>query len=204
MADVKPSELAQITALGAADTDVIIISRAGVDTFSMLVSELKALLNSSGGFQKVGTNVYLVTISDNVGIGTITPTHKLSIFTDTDDIFLIGNTASPEIFKVYKTGSNVYLEASYKELIFNGVNIFTGNTQITGSLQLIDGTEAAGYILTSDATGNASWQASSTVTESYLDSLNDYADDAAAATGGVAIGKYYFNSVTGQLQKRLT
>ena len=42
-----------------------------------------------------------------------------------------------------------------------GTNLFPSTVDVNGTLKLVDGTEGAGKVLTSDANGNASWQASS-------------------------------------------
>lgn len=56
-----------------------------------------------------------------------------------------------------------YTISSTKELNISSNNVLklsaTNGTQITGSLKIVDGNQASGKVLTSDASGNASWQA---------------------------------------------
>ena len=42
-----------------------------------------------------------------------------------------------------------------------GTSTPSAKLDVLGTFQLVDGTEASGYILTSDASGNASWQENS-------------------------------------------
>ena len=67
---------------------------------------------------------------------------------------------------------------------------------VEGTLKLTDGTQGAGKVLTSDASGNASWQAISTWLTNNYASLPKYASDAAAGVGGLITGNPYVSSVT--------
>lgn len=55
-----------------------------------------------------------------------------------------------------------YTISSTKELNISSNNVLklsaTNGTQITGSLKIVDGNQASGKVLTSDASGNATWQ----------------------------------------------
>jgi|GEM_PF-2937848 hypothetical protein len=72
----------------------------------------------------------------------------------------------------------------------------TGLVSILGQFQLNNGTQGAGKVLTSDASGNASWQAISTWLTNNYASLPKYASDAAAGVGGLITGNPYVSSVT--------
>ena len=77
---------------------------------------------------------------------------------------------------------------------FVGVGLTGPSTKLhvyatqSGAFRLQDGTQGNGYILTSDSNGVASW------TASLPKITDDYVNDAAAALGGIQIGKLYHTS----------
>jgi len=58
-----------------------------------------------------------------------------------------------------------------------------GNSWLNGKLRITDGTQSNGYVLTSDANGNASWQASSS---GFTNPMTTEGDLILATTGGTA------------------
>ena len=67
-----------------------------------------------------------------------------------------------------------------------------------GNIQLAGIGAANGYVLTSDATGNATWQDIANA----IFTLPTYADEAAAIIGGLATGKLY-KTATGEVRIKL-
>ena len=85
-------------------------------------------------------------------------------------------------------------------LFGNGTNVDVRIQPTNGNLELINLGEADGKVLTSDSTGKATWQ-NATVPLQYLD---EYANDAAAALGGIPINGVYRETGTGYLKARLS
>ena len=107
-----------------------------------------------------------------MGIGTDTPTSFFEIATGSSTIRLRNNpTAGFTTTTAEWIGTGLY----QPQMTFNadvlsltpggnarfGTNLFPSTVDVNGTLKLVDGTEGAGKVLTSDANGNASWQASS-------------------------------------------
>lgn len=110
---------------------------------------------AGGGFWSGGAGVvYPTTLTDNVGIGLTTPNFPLDVETSTLGV--------AGLF----TNMSTLAENYGVEAIANGNGIGTnvgGFFQASGAIQnyalrLVDGTEGAGKVLTSDAVGNASWK----------------------------------------------
>lgn len=79
------------------------------------------------------------------------------------------------------TGGDAYLASTQT---FTGENTFTrplvvdSTLDVNGSIKMVDGNQQAGYVMTSDANGLASWQAASGGTPAILDSTFTTTDDA--------------------------
>jgi len=99
-------------------------------------------------------------ITDLYGIRINTPSNvSTTAITNTYGIKINPNTIGTNNFGIYQQGSG-------------SVNVFEGNVgigstnpsatlDVVGTFQYVDGNESNGYVLTSDASGNATWQASS-------------------------------------------
>ncbi|MEZ4803358.1 MAG: hypothetical protein R2797_11350 [Gelidibacter sp.] len=59
----------------------------------------------------------------------------------------------------------------------------SANLDVIGTMQFVDGNEAAGYVLTSDATGNATWTDPSTLTTDTQNTLDEAYDEGGAGAG---------------------
>lgn len=75
----------------------------------------------------------------------------------------------------------------------------TAKLDVIGDFKLVDGTQGEGKVLTSDADGLATWENISSI----LATLPSYANDAAAALGGLSVGDSYFNTTTSSYTRRL-
>lgn len=73
-----------------------------------------------------------------------------------------------------------------------------GTVLITDTLTIADGSENSGYVLTSDASGNATWEDINT----KIFTLPTYADDAAAGVGGLVAGQLY-KTAAGEVRIKL-
>ena len=113
-------------------------------------------------------NSILYDTGSRLGIGTITPSGLLHIKsltgttfraeTSTGALFNINdnNTVTYTGFNVSFTGGNVGI----------GTNAPTSTLHVAGTFKYVDGNQTAGYILTSDVNGNATWHApTSTITK---------------------------------------
>jgi hypothetical protein len=121
-------------------------SRAGWFGFgSGTTTDLTIANETTSGSIKFGTNLVtrmIVTSDGAVAIGTTAPWGKLHVNNDV--------TGSDSSF-VVKTDGKVGI----------GTNSPSAKLEVVGSVKITDGTQGAGKVLTSDASGNASWQSSS-------------------------------------------
>jgi hypothetical protein len=129
-----------------------------------------------------------------------------------------------EVSSVDATGvdlSDFYLSRSIMRLGSNGQgvpivlqnNIGDGNVgigtdtpnaklEVHGTFRLSYGIPAPGYILAAkDNNGEASWETVGNALQFYFGS--GYANDAAAAAAGIAIGQFYYNTTVNAIVKRL-
>ncbi|HQW01643.1 MAG TPA: FISUMP domain-containing protein [Saprospiraceae bacterium] len=119
----------------------------------------KALLNNTTG-------------SNNTSVGNET-LNTTTIGSNNTAIGYKANVAADDIVNATAIGSNAYAGASNSVVIgsINGINGATANSNVgigtttpnaklhvSGAVKISDGTQGAGKILTSDATGLASWQ----------------------------------------------
>jgi len=152
-----------------------------------------------------GNNIYNSN-SGNVGIGTAAPSYKL----DVEGSFIAEQTGTLSSNLIRQDNDAVVLQAAGVQG-FRTVQISLDTTGFisvssTDSVDistpklklLINATQAAGYVLASDANGNATWQSVSAA----LAILPEYADDAAAAAGGVSVGGAYYNTTIHAYTKR--
>ncbi len=134
---------------------------------------LNASIPSGGGSDDdwtIGAGV-VYNSSDNIGIGTTSPTDPLHVVSDADDDAIqIQENSGVEYWQigVNSLGNLNFEDGGVTRVTFeDGGNVGIGTTNpsatldVEGSFQLVDGNEADGYVLTSDASGNASWEASS-------------------------------------------
>jgi hypothetical protein len=68
-----------------------------------------------------------------------------------------------------------------------GTTAPTSTLHVAGTLKYVDGNQVNGKVLTTDGSGNATWQDIS----SRIFILPVYADDAAAGAGGLIAGRLY-------------
>jgi hypothetical protein len=126
-----------------------------------------------------GSNLVDGTLTDdgtNVGIGTTSPDHRLEIksngmgFSQTSPNGLrkIGTYASNgsvyiqthtnDNLNFATNNANAQMTLSTSGNLGVGTNAPSATLDVEGTFQLLDGTQGAGKVLTSDTTGNASWQ----------------------------------------------
>jgi len=131
-----------------------------------------------GVYQELTTtsNTYLATQGGNVGIGTATPTQKLEVNGALKLVSNVGGFPGPAIY-ASQGGGVLALTGSVNGFVFNNqadtanlVSITnTGNVgvgtvtpaaklEVAGNVKMVDGNQADGKVLTSDANGVASWQ----------------------------------------------
>lgn len=156
-----------------------------------------------------GTQTVLKDSTDNVGIGTSAPTANLHVdgdiyFNNTDPskfhLIQYHDVAFDTLSFIQVSNNDITLEINsptYSPAIgvnMAGVSIDGGG----GVIQLAGIGAANGYVLTSDATGNATWQDINT----KIFTLPTYADDAAAGVGGLVTGQLY-KTATGEVRIKL-
>lgn len=125
------------------------------------------------------SNALVLGNSANIGIGTSTPTSRMHIKSfgnSTTPIYVEKSNATTPLFTVEQGGvgngnASLYNGSGDKKVnlatsgdsYLNGGSLGIGNTapaatlDVTGTFKLADGTQSAGRVLTSDATGKASW-----------------------------------------------
>ncbi len=139
----------------------------------------------------------------NVGIGTNTPADKLTVQTATNSYGLthtdgtitlgsfVGNgavggqfgTKSNHPLGFFTNGSSPQMTLLTNGNVGIGTSSPTAKLDVTGNVKITDGTQGAGKVLTSDASGMASWQTSGA--SSWAVSGNNISN---SNTGGVGIG----------------
>lgn len=145
-------------------------------------SLLTNLPNSSVGWTDGGTNVYVSTLTDNVGVGTSAPTGKLST---------LGNGTTTGINFQIKDLAN-----TARVTVLDNGNVGIGSTVpdqalVTSSFKLTT-SPTNGFILTTDGNGVGTWQAAGAVSNGWTDGgTNIYL---AANGDNVAIGTTNFSS----------
>lgn len=134
-------------------------------------------------------------MAQNVGIGTAAPAYQLQVhsaggfsygtFTNNTtgatgtDGFLIGNSNAAWLWNYEATPMHFATSNAYAMTILANGNVGIGTItpaallHVAGTFRLEDGSEASGYVLTSDASGNASWQAAP-ASGGTLDDAYDY------------------------------
>jgi hypothetical protein len=134
--------------------------------------------------QKTGT--YMVSVSDTIGSNIFEASTKLSTrlvqvrFGDLDTKL---------------NGTEFYLNDNDKTVIITD-SVLTN----IGKIQIVDGTQANGYVLTSDANGLASWQG---LGGSNGSDIPAYANNA-AAFAVLGAGKLYYTDVAGEYIIKVT
>ncbi|MBA2248837.1 MAG: hypothetical protein H0W12_01440 [Chitinophagaceae bacterium] len=117
----------------------------------------------------------LHSIGQNVGIGTTTPNHPLTVVSTSDGI--VSKSGTVEVGTWVNSGGGAYLQTysnhplnfatgnsiAQMTLLTNGnFGIGTSNPsaklEVNGNLKITDGTQGANKVLTSDASGNTAWQ----------------------------------------------
>ena len=120
-------------------------------------------LNNALTFHVKGDDRMVVNGLGNVGIGITTPDAQLHLHKDTDPMLLLTNSTSGS---TANDGSAIWLNGNDLKVdnLENGNIVFNTNYQErmritnTGNLRITDGTQGDGKVLTSDASGNASWK----------------------------------------------
>lgn len=94
------------------------------------------------------------------------------------------------------TGDNIPSQTSN-----SGKFLTTNGSALSWSLPIPSQTSNSGKLLTTNGTA-ASWATTASLLATWAATLGDYTDDTAAATGGVAVGGFYWDT-DGSLHKRL-
>lgn len=127
--------------------------------------------------------------------------------TNADRCVFVGDSArgtTTGLVNAIAIGYNAYVDTSNAMVLGNGVNVGIGinkptaKLHVVGNFKYVDGNQSNNSILKSDANGVASWATISVL----LATLPEYADDAAAATGGVPVGGAYYNTTIHAYTKR--
>lgn len=109
--------------------------------------------------------------------------------------FQVGDTVDNVMSKLFMTDG--IFQFNFHDYIantnINPLTIHPNEVVITQPVKIADGTQAAGYVYTSDASGNATWQNLST----QIFTLPVYANDAAAGGGGLITGQLYQSIIAG-------
>lgn len=76
----------------------------------------------------------------------------------------------------------------------NGANIIASKVKFNSNIAIVNGTQGTGKVLTSDANGNATWSSLTVNTSTDYSGLPQYANNAAALTGGLTAGQIYIDN----------
>ena len=145
---------------------------------------LRALNNNTGGFYNVGvgnySNYYNQNGSYNTTIG-YSAGFGSALHSSSGNVF-IGYNAG-----YYEMGNNkLYIENSDSNTPLIGGDFAADEVYINGTLKISGGSPGNGKILTSDASGNASWQENAAATE--LNELTDASFDGSSLFVGDSAG----------------
>ncbi len=145
---------------------------------------LRALNNNTGGFYNVGvgnySNYYNQNGSYNTTIG-YSAGFGSALHSSSGNVF-IGYSAG-----YYEMGNNkLYIENSDSNTPLIGGDFTADEVYINGTLRITGGNPGNGKILTSDASGNASWQENAAATE--LNELTDASFDGSSLFVGDSAG----------------
>ncbi len=136
---------------------------------SSIVFQTSSTDNTSSGALNPFTTKMIVLGGGNVGIGTTTPTAMLQVGQTGGNgsfKYVDGNQGAHK-FLTSDSSGNANWEAVVTTLVANQIafgsitNTITGSSNLTyssGILQYVDGNQGSGKVLTSDASGNATWQ----------------------------------------------
>lgn len=92
------------------------------------------------------------------------------------------------------SGSFPTMKLGFEYSFHNVVEIDTDKTIFNRPIQIQDGTQANGYVLTSDASGNATWAKITANNKFDFSGLPQYANNAAALSGGLTVGQIYIDN----------
>ena len=124
---------------------------------------------AAGQYHVTETNAFYLHTLDGGGIVDEATGKQYSMFYGT-----FGTFGSNQLRMNGKYGINTLPDSAFHVV---------GNSWLNGKLRITDGTQANGYVLTSDANGNASWQASSS---GFTNPMTTAGDLILATTGGSA------------------
>jgi trimeric autotransporter adhesin len=117
-----------------------------------------------------------------------------------------GNSVSGCVFLGYEAGkfntlsNKLYIDNSSSSTPLIGGDFSTNNVDINGTIKITGGTPGAGKVLTSDASGNATWEALTSGANS-IDDLSDGTNDGSSVFLGTGSGLnddgYNYNTAIG-------
>lgn len=122
--------------------------------------------------------IFYVGDNGSVGIGTISPTAKLDVVGEiglrnstnlADSVFIYAGDIAPSAYQpthvivglINTTDDSGDDLVGYQSYYGTFTNTQTDTLTVASAFRFVDGNQAAGFVLTSDASGNASWQAPS-------------------------------------------
>lgn len=103
-----------------------------------------------------------------------------SIESNGNDTILRGNLYTNDDIQLFNGAESSTLSSSNGQLLINSSQATNAALRVNGEVQIVDGQQESGFILTSDANGNASWQAPTVV--QGTDIINMVAVTSAPAT----------------------
>ena len=138
-----------ITQSGAA-----IVTSLGTNSFNVNIPQTSVAVTSTSnvlGISSAGTNSFNINIPSGSNAWSLGGNASTSPATD-----YIGTSDAQPL--VIKTNATERMRVSSTGNIGIGTTTPTATLQVNGTTRLLDGTQAADKVLTSDAAGNASWQ----------------------------------------------